>query len=157
MPDSTALAVLKIKGLEDRDIYDFNFEFTQASDKENQPSGIPRPGKISIKVNALVAENTSALLNWMIKRSVKNGSIILKSLTSANDEYSEIKFEDALCVNYKLTGVEKWVEKGALTEVNTIKDKASVVSPGFPTLIEDIQIVWRKMTWGTVVYENDWM
>jgi hypothetical protein len=154
MPDSTTLAVFKIDGKE-RDIMDFNFEFTQATDKENQPCGIPRPGKLTVKILSNKTDGNAQLLSWMLNCSKKKGEIVIKDVDGKI--LNTITFEDAYCVNYKLTWVEMWIDKGTLSFTNTsAKDANGNSTAGTPSMLEDIAIAWKKLTWNGITYENNW-
>jgi hypothetical protein len=142
--DSKQFAQIKIGDFEYRNVHDFNFEFTLPIDKENQPSGIPRGGKICVKLDADQSKSNPELLSWMLERQMKNGHIVIHDTTTSK-EIMKIEFTDALCINYKQTMVDKLYDKG-------IVDPTSK-----KTFIEDIQITWRKLKWDPVVYENDWM
>ena len=56
---------LKVDGLTEREVMMVTYSFNQATDTEGQMSGIPRGGKITIRVKALNDGNPD-LLNWMI-------------------------------------------------------------------------------------------
>ena len=66
---------MKIDGYKDREVMMVNYEFEQETDVEGQMSGIPRGGKIQVRVKAL-NDGTPDLLAWMTERNLpKNGSI----------------------------------------------------------------------------------
>jgi len=141
MEDSKTLAVFEIDGKE-RNILDFNFDFSQAIDKENQPCGIPRPGKLNVKVLSNKTDGNVQLLSWMLNCQKKKGEIRIKD--TDGKILNKIVFEDAYCVNHKLTWVEMWFKEGNFNNANA------------PNMIEEISIAWRKMDWGGVSYENNW-
>jgi hypothetical protein len=137
--NSQTNAILKIDGFKPRKILEYSYSFAQAIDLENQPSGIPRGGKLSVKVEAYTKEVNDELFGWMVsKTQKKEGKIILKTPTDYAKDLKTIEFTDAFCVDYK----ETWKDqKAGGTEVaNT----------------EDIQITWRTLKWGKVSYENEW-
>ena len=57
---------MKIDGYKDREVMMVNYEFEQETDVEGQMSGIPRGGKITVRVKAL-NDGTPDLLAWMTK------------------------------------------------------------------------------------------
>ena len=56
---------MKIDGYKDREVLKVTYEFEQETDVEGQMSGIPRGGKISVRVKAL-NDGTPDLLAWMV-------------------------------------------------------------------------------------------
>jgi len=143
-PDSTQFVQIQIGNSDYRNVHDFNFEFTQAIDKENQPCGIPRGGKLCVKVSADKTKANPELLNWMIKREQKDGHILIHKPGTDGEKLTKIEFKNAFCVNYKQTMVDNVYEKGKL-------DTSSL-----QTYIEDIQITWEKLIWDAVEYNNEW-
>jgi type VI protein secretion system component Hcp len=131
-------AILDIDGFHLRKVLEFSFTFDQATDKENQPSGIPRGGRLFVKVDAFTKKNdNNELFKWMVSNNMKkNGKITVYMPSQPGNKLKEIKFEDAYCVKYE----EKW--------------KAST-SDSYDT--EEIYITWRKLTWDNVTYENEWL
>ena len=66
---------MKIDGYKDREVMMVSYDFEQETDVEGQMSGIPRGGKIQVRVKAL-NDGTPDLLAWMTERNLpKNGSI----------------------------------------------------------------------------------
>ena len=67
---------MKIDGYKDREVMMVSYDFEQETDVEGQMSGIPRGGKIQVRVKAL-NDGTPDLLAWMTERNLpKNGSIL---------------------------------------------------------------------------------
>ena len=88
---------MKIDGYKDREVMMVTYEFDQATDVEGQMAGIPRGGKIQVRVKAL-NDGTPDLLAWMTERNLgKNG----------------------YCVNFE----EKWEDKAGHFEEITISCK----------------------------------
>ena len=99
-------------------------------------TGIPRGGKISIRVKAMNDGNPE-LLHWMIQQDMhKNGKIAFLN-TTENKKMKDIEFTDAYCVDYR----ETWEDKE--------------VSGGMGHF-EDIVISCREIKNGPVTYTNDW-
>ena len=67
------------------------YEFDQATDVEGQMAGIPRGGKIQVRVKAL-NDGTPDLLAWMVERNLpKDGKIeFLEHYLYSNLIYLEI-------------------------------------------------------------------
>ena len=122
---------MKIDGYKDREVMMVTYEFDQATDVEGQMSGIPRGGKITVRVKAL-NDGTPELLAWMIERNLpKNGQIDFLE-TKTGKAMKSIKFTNGYCVDFD----EKWEDKEGHFEEIVISCKAIEV--------------------GSVKYENDW-
>ena len=94
-------------------------------------AGIPRGGKIQVRVKAL-NDGTPDLLAWMTERNLpKNGQIDFLE-TKTGKAMKSIKFTNGYCVNFE----EKW------------EDKAGH--------FEEITITCKQIEFGSVKYENDW-
>ena len=122
---------MKIDGYKDREVLKVTYEFEQETDTEGQMSGIPRGGKIIVRVKAL-NDGTPDLLAWMVERNLpKNGSIEFLE-TKTGKAMKTIKFTNGYCVDFE----EKWEDKMGH--------------------FEEITITCKKIEFGNVVYENDW-
>ena len=122
---------MKIDGYKDREVMMVTYEFDQATDVEGQMSGIPRGGKITVRVKAM-NDGTPELLAWMIERNLpKNGQIDFLE-TKTGKAMKSIKFTNGYCVSFD----EKWEDKQGHFEEIVISCKAIEV--------------------GSVKYENDW-
>ena len=122
---------MKIDGYKDREVMMVTYEFDQATDVEGQMSGIPRGGKIRVRVKAM-NDGTPDLLAWMIERNLpKNGQIDFLE-TKTGKAMKSIKFTNGYCVDFD----EKWEDKQGHYEEIVISCKAIEV--------------------GSVKYENDW-
>ena len=75
---------IEIDGYKEREVQMVTYEFDQATDTEGQMSGIPRGGRIVVKVKAL-NDGTPDLLAWMLERNLpKNGKITPRSNNNNN-------------------------------------------------------------------------
>ena len=86
---------IAIDDYKEREVLMVTYEFTQATDVEGQMAGIPRGGKITVRVKAL---NDGTL--------PKNGTIKFLE-TKTNKEMKTIKFTNGYCINFE----EKWEDK----------------------------------------------
>ena len=122
---------MKVDGYKDREVMMVTYEFDQSTDVEGQMAGIPRGGKIKVRVKAL-NDGTPELLAWMIERNLpKNGEI--DSLeTKTGKAMKSIKFTNGYCVDFD----EKWEDKQGH--------------------FEEIEITCKAIEVGSVKYENDW-
>ena len=108
-----------------------SYEFDQATDVEGQMAGIPRGGKIQVRVKAL-NDGTPDLLAWMTERNLgKDGKIEFLE-TKTGKAMKAIEFKGGYCVNFE----EKW------------EDKAGH--------FEEITISCKEIAIGSVKFENEW-
>jgi hypothetical protein len=122
---------LEIDGYKEREVLMVTYEFDQATDVEGQMTGIPRGGKITIRVKAL-NDGTPDLLAWMVERNLPKDGTITFLETKTGKEMKTIKFSKGYCVNFD----EKWEDKMGH--------------------YEEIVVTCQKIEFGNVVYENDW-
>ena len=122
---------LEIDGYKEREVLMVTYEFDQATDVEGQMTGIPRGGKITIRVKAL-NDGTPDLLAWMVERNLPKDGTITFLETKTGKEMKTIKFTKGYCVNFE----EKWEDKMGH--------------------YEEIVVTCQKIEFGNVVYENDW-
>ena len=91
---------MKIDGYKDREVLMVTYEFDQATDVEGQMAGIPRGGKIQVRVKAL-NDGTPDLLAWMVERNLgKDGSIEFLE-TKTGKAMKTIEFKTGYCVNFE--------------------------------------------------------
>ena len=83
---------MKIQDYKDREVQMVSYEFDQETDREGQMVGIPRGGKIRVRVKAL-NDGTPELLAWMCDRFLK--------------KEKTIKFTGGYCVDFE----ENWEDK----------------------------------------------
>ena len=128
---------LKVDGFKDREVAGISYAFAQATDKEGQTTGIPRGGKIIIKVKALNDGNCE-LLNWMCDKSLaKGGKIEFMNSSDATKKMKDVEFAGAYCVDF----LEHW------EDTTKAEDLAHW---------EQITITCKEITNQSVTYENDW-
>ena len=107
------------------------YSFEQATDDEGQMAGIPRGGRIIIKVKAM-NDGTPDLLQWMLERNLpKNGKISFNE-TKTGKVMKTIEFTNGYCVDY----TEDWADK--------------------QFHYEQIQITCQNIKFGSVEFENKW-
>ena len=128
---ATTPVQLKVDGFTDREVMMVTYSFNQATDTEGQMAGIPRGGRITIRVKALNDGNPD-LLKWMTSPNLgKNGSIVFNE-TKTGNQMKTIEFTDGYCVNF----VEYWEDKMGH--------------------YEEIIISCREIKNGPVSYHNQW-
>ena len=122
---------LEIDGYKEREVMMVTYEFDQATDIEGQMSGIPRGGKITIRVKAL-NDGTPDLLAWMVERNLPKNGVVTFMETKTGKVMKTIKFTNGYCIDFD----EKWEDKKGH--------------------FEEIVITCQKIEFGSVVFENDW-
>mgnify|MGYP003296674485 FL=1 len=122
---------LEIDGYKEREVLMVTYEFDQATDIEGQMSGIPRGGKITIRVKAL-NDGTPDLLAWMVERNLPKNGVVTFMETKTGKVMKTIKFTNGYCIDFD----EKWEDKKGH--------------------FEEIVITCQKIEFGSVVFENDW-
>lgn len=128
---ATTPVQLKIDGFTDREVMMVTYSFNQATDTEGQMAGIPRGGRITVRVKALNDGNPD-LLKWMTSPNLgKNGSIVFNE-TKTGNKMKSIDFTDGYCVDF----VEYWEDKMGH--------------------YEEITISCREIKNGPVSYHNQW-
>ena len=128
---------LLVDGFAEREVAFVTYSFSQATDKEGQTTGIPRGGKIVIKVKAMNDGNCE-LLSWMCEKSLaKDGKIEFMDSSDTSKKMKEVEFKGGYCVDFQ----ELW-------EDNT---KAESLAHW-----EQITITCKEIINQSVVYENDW-
>lgn len=128
---ATTPVQLKVDGFTDREVMMVTYSFNQATDTEGQMAGIPRGGRITVRVKALNDGNPD-LLKWMTSPNLgKNGSIVFNE-TKTGNQMKTIDFTDGYCVDF----VEYWEDKMGH--------------------YEEITISCREIKNGPVSYHNQW-
>ena len=122
---------MKIDGYKDREVLMVTYEFDQATDVEGQMAGIPRGGKIQVRVKAL-NDGTPDLLAWMVERNLPKDGKIEFLETKTGKAMKTIEFKNGYCVSFE----EKW------------EDKAGH--------FEEITITCKEFAIGSVKFENEW-
>ncbi len=128
---------LKVDGFAEREVAGITYSFNQATDKEGQTTGIPRGGKITIKVKAMNSGNCE-LLTWMLAKSLaKDGKIEFMNSADAEKKMKDVEFKGAYCVDF----VEHWEDTQSQTAL---------------AHWEEITITCREITNQQATYTNDW-
>lgn len=122
---------LEIDGYKEREVLMVTYEFDQATDIEGQMSGIPRGGKIKIRVKAH-NDGTPDLLAWMVERNLPKNGVVTFMETKTGKVMKTIKFTNGYCIDFD----EKWEDKKGH--------------------FEEIVITCQKIEFESVVFENDW-
>lgn len=122
---------IEVDGYKEREVLALRYEFDQEMDKEGQMSGIPRGGRIIVRVKAL-NDGTPDYFAWMVAKDLAKNGTITFSETKTGNKMKDIKFTAGYCVSY----VENWED-----------DLGHY---------EEIEITCQKIEFGNVRFENDW-
>ena len=122
---------LAVQDFEPREVILVDYAFTQATDIEGQIAGIPRGGRITIRVKAM-NDGNNQLLQWMLAPNDPRDLKVTFSNTIDGTTMKEIEGKGCYCIHY----VEKW-EDGEQH-------------------FEEMQIVCQEFKNGPVSFENPW-
>ena len=131
MAENVTPVTLEVKDFETREVLMVDYKFDQATDREGQISGIPRGGRVNIRVKAMNDGNTQ-LLQWMLAPTDPRDFAIKFKNTVDGKDMKQLKGTGCYCVKYK----ENW-EDGQ-------------------EHYEEIELVCQKLENGPVSFENPW-
>ena len=131
MAENVTPVTLEVKDFEARQVMMIDYKFDQATDREGQIAGIPRGGKIQVRVKAL-NDGTPDLLAWMVERNLPKDGKIEFLETKTGKAMKTIEFKNGYCVSFE----EKWEDKVGH--------------------FEEITITCKEFAIGSVKYENEW-
>ena len=131
MAENVTPVTLEVKDFAKRQVLMVDYKFEQATDREGQIAGIPRGGRVNIRVKALNDGNPE-LLQWMISPNDPRDFKITFYNTVDGSTMKELKGTGCYCVQYQ----EKW-EDGE--EHYAVMD-----------------IVCQKLDNGSVPFDNTW-
>ena len=131
MAENITPVTLQVSGFQDREVLLVDYKFDQATDREGQIAGIPRGGRVTIRVKALNDGNTE-LLQWMLGANDPRDMKVVFLQTIDGSTMKTLEGTGCYCVNYK----EKW-EDGE-------------------EHFEEMEIVCQKLENGPVAFENPW-
>ena len=131
MAENVTPVTLAVKDFETREVLMIDDKFDQATDREGQIAGIPRGGKVTIRVKAM-NDGNNQLLQWMLAPNDPRDFTVTYYNTVDGSTMKELKGTACYCVNSK----EKW-EDGE-------------------EHFEEIEVVCQKLENGPVGFENPW-
>ena len=131
MADNTTPVQLAVKDFETREVILVDYTFNQATDREGQIAGIPRGGRVKVRVKAM-NDGNNQLLQWMLAANDPRDMKITFYNTVDGSTMKEIEGKGCYCVHY----IEKW-EDGE-------------------EHYEEIEIVCQTLKNGPVSFDNPW-
>ena len=100
MAENVTPVTLEVKDFAAREVLLVDYKFNQATDREGQISGIPRGGRVNIRVKAM-NDGNAELLGWMLAPTdPRDFSVKFKNTIDGKD-MKELKGTGCYCVKYK--------------------------------------------------------
>ena len=131
MAENVTPVTLAIDGFQEREVMMVDYKFDQATDREGQIAGIPRGGRVTIRVKAM-NDGNNQLLQWMLAPNDPRDFELVFFNTVDGSTMKSLKGTGCYCVNYK----ESW-EDGQ-------------------EHFEEIEVVCQTLENGPVKFENPW-
>ncbi|MFR9650569.1 MAG: type VI secretion system tube protein TssD [Rikenellaceae bacterium] len=131
MADNMTPVQLSVSDFETREVMLVDYKFDQTVDVEGQISGIPRGGKVKIRVKAM-NDGNNQLLQWMLASNDPRDMTVTFYNTVDGSTMKELKGTGCYCVNY----IEKW-EDGT-------------------DHFEEMVVVCQELSNGPVSFVNPW-
>ena len=122
---------LEVKDFAPREVMMVDYKFDQATDREGQIAGVPRGGKVTVRVKAM-NDGNNELLAWMLDPTSPKDFSVKFVNTVDGAAMKELKGTNCYCINY----IEKW-EDGQQH-------------------FEEIEITCKEIEFGNVKFQNDW-
>ena len=105
MAENVTPVTLEVKDFKAREVILVDYKFNQATDREGQISGIPRGGRVNIRVKAL-NDGNAELLAWMLAPTDPRDFTIKFQSTVDGKDMKQLKGTGCYCVKYK----EYWAD-----------------------------------------------
>lgn len=131
MAENKTPVQLEVSGFEAREVMLVDYKFNQEVDREGQISGIPRGGRITIRVKAM-NDGNNQLIQWMLSANDPRDVKITFSNTVDGSTMKELTGKGCYCVHF----TEKWED-----------------GEGH---YEEIEIVCQELKNGPVEFANPW-
>ena len=131
MAENVTPVQLEVQDFEVREVMMVDYKFNQATDVEGQISGIPRGGKVTIRVKAM-NDGNNQLLQWMLSPNDPRDMKVSFISTVDGAAMKALEGTGCYCIHY----IEKWED-------------------GQPHY-EEIEVVCQTLKNGPVEYNNPW-
>lgn len=131
MAENLTPVQLEVGGFEVREVMLVDYKFNQEVDREGQISGIPRGGRITIRVKAM-NDGNNQLLQWMLAPNDPRDVKLTFFNTIDGSTMKEVNGKGCYCVHF----IEKWED-----------------GEGH---YEEIEIVCQELKNGPVEFVNPW-
>lgn len=131
MAENKTPVQLEVSGFEAREVMLVDYKFNQEVDREGQIAGIPRGGRITIRVKAM-NDGNNQLLQWMLAPNDPRDVKVAFSNTIDGSTMKELNGIGCYCVHY----IEMWEDNQGH--------------------YEEIEIVCQELRNGPVEFVNPW-
>ncbi|MDO4757134.1 MAG: type VI secretion system tube protein TssD [Parabacteroides sp.] len=131
MAENKTPVQLEVSGFEPREVMLVDYKFNQEVDREGQIAGIPRGGRITIRVKAM-NDGNNQLLQWMLAPNDPRDVKVAFSNTIDGSTMKELNGIGCYCVHY----IEMWEDNQGH--------------------YEEIEIVCQELRNGPVEFVNPW-
>lgn len=131
MADNVTPVKLEVKDFEPREVILVDYKFNQTTDIEGQISGIPRGGKVTVRVKAM-NDGNNQLLQWMLAPNDPRDMKIKFENTVDGSTMKTIEGTGCYCIHYS----EKWEDK--------------------EEHYEEVEVVCQTLKNGSVEFNNPW-
>ena len=106
---------LEVNGFAEREVLSVDYQFHQETDTEGQITGIPRGGRVVIRVKAL-NDGNNEMLQWMLAANDPRDMKVTFENTIDGKVMKTLEGTGCYCVHY----VEKWEDKEEHYEEMTV-------------------------------------
>ena len=106
MAENVTPVTLEVKDFKAREVILVDYKFNQATDREGQISGIPRGGRINIRVKAL-NDGNAELLGWMLAPTDPRDFTLKFQSTVDGKDMKQLKGTGCYCVKYMDAGSDR--------------------------------------------------
>ncbi len=131
MAENKTPVQLEVSGFEPREVMLVDYKFNQEVDREGQIAGIPRGGRITIRVKAM-NDGNNQLLQWMLAPNDPRDVKVAFSNTIDGSTMKELNGVGCYCVHF----TEKWEDNQGH--------------------YEEVEIVCQELKNGSVEFVNPW-
>ncbi len=131
MADNVTPVQLEVKDFQAREVILVDYKFNQTTDREGQISGIPRGGKVTVRVKAL-NDGNNQLLQWMLAPNDPRDMKITFLNTVDGATMKTLEGTGCYCIHF----LEKW-EDGE-------------------EHFEEVEIICQTLKNGPVEFNNPW-
>ena len=146
MAENKTPVTMKVKDFAEREVLLVEYKFDQSTDREGQIAGIPRGGRLKIRVKALNDGNPE-LLGWMLNPNDPRDVEVAFENTVDGKAMKSLKGTGCYCVHYK----EYWGDgEEHYEEVTITKQDSCQVAGPWTDLCSKEQFKFITTDYGTV-------
>ena len=135
MAENVTPVTLEVKDFEKREVMMIDYKFDQATDREGQIAGIPRGGKVSIRVKAM-NDGNSQLLQWMLAPNDPRDFTVTFYNTVDGSTMKELKGTGCYCIHCSSCELPSFI---AFTRMFTLPPR------GIPAICPSRSVAWSNL------------